>query len=115
MEKERRTHIRPESINLLDYLVIDSQGRQGEHAMARTLNVSEGGILMETHQRLPKGQQIMITLGLENDLIDVMGKIIYSHHSAGRNQSGIEFFHLADKEKKILEKYIETFHDHFKK
>mgnify|MGYP007094620077 CR=1 FL=1 len=55
MTTERRRFIRPEALNLLDYLVVDDQGRQGEYSMARTLNVSKGGILMETHRQLPLG------------------------------------------------------------
>ncbi len=83
--------------------------------MARTLNVSEGGILMETHQHLPKGQQVMITLGLEDDLINVMGKIVYSQQTAGRTKSGVEFFQIAEKDKEVLEKYIEAFNNHYQK
>ncbi len=110
MAKERRRYIRPEALNLLDYLVVDQQGRQGEYAMGRTLNVSQGGILMETHIPLPVGQQVMITLGLEDQLIDVMGRIIYDTYDAGRHQNGIEFFHVADDDRKILNRYVEEFH-----
>jgi hypothetical protein len=114
IEHERRHYIRPESLNLLDYLVVDEQGRQGEYSMARTINVSEGGILMETHLPLPLGQQVMITLGLEENLINIMGRIVYSAHVSGRHQNGIEFFHLTDKDKKILTTYIKAFHTYFK-
>ena len=91
MSTERRRYLRPEALNLLDYLVVDAQGRQGEYSMARTLNVSKGGILMETHIPLPKGQQVMITLGLCDQLIDVMGNIVYTAEDSGRFQHGIEF------------------------
>ena len=110
MDSERRRYIRPEALNLLDYLVVDQQGRQGEYAMARTLNVSKGGILMETHRQLPKGQQVMITLGLKDQLIDVMGKIVYVVGAAGRFHCGIEFFHLSDADKRILDGYVTAFH-----
>ena len=110
---ERRNFIRPEALNLLDYLVIDEQGRQGEYSMGRTLNVSKGGILMETHIPLPPGQQVMITLGLQDDLIDVMGKIVYCTYDAGRNQNGIEFFHVADNDRRILNRYVKEFHENF--
>jgi len=113
MNKERRGNIRPETLNLLDYLVVDAQGRQGEYSMGRTLNVSAGGILMETHIPLPVGQQVMITLGLENKLIDIMGKIKYSIFDAGRHQNGIEFFHVADDDRKILNHYIRIFHQNY--
>ena len=110
MTTERRRFIRPEALHLLDYLVVDEQGRQGEYSMGRTLNVSEGGILMETHIPLPIGQQVMITLGLEDELVDVMGKIIYATYEAGRHQNGIEFSNIAENDKKILDRYVEAFH-----
>ena len=109
MATERRRYIRPESLNLLDFLVVDEQGRPGEYAMARTLNVSKGGILMETHIPLPKGQQVMITLGLKDQLIDVMGRIVYTSSSSGRHQNGIEFFHVSDYDKRVLDGYVTAF------
>ena len=111
MSIERRRYLRPEALNLLDYLVVDAQGRQGEYSMARTLNVSKGGILMETHIPLPRGQQVMITLGLHDQLIDVMGRIVYTAEESGRFQNGIEFFHLTDRDKRILDRYVTAFND----
>ena len=111
MSTERRRYLRPEALNLLDYLVVDAQGRQGEYSMARTLNVSKGGILMETHIPLPRGQQVMITLGLHDQLIDVMGRIVYTAEESGRFQNGIEFFHLTDRDKRILDRYVTAFND----
>ncbi|ADW16551.1 type IV pilus assembly PilZ [Desulfobulbus propionicus DSM 2032] len=110
MTTERRQYIRPESLNLLDYLVVDEQGRQGAYSMARTLNVSKGGILMETHLPLQQGQQVLITLGLKDRLIDVMGRVVYTTGSAGRYHNGIEFFHLSENDRGILENYVEAFH-----
>jgi len=110
MSTERRQYIRPESLNLLDYLIVDEQGRPSEYSMARTLNVSKGGILMETHIPLPKGQQVMITLGLKDQLIDVMGRIVYTANVSGRYHNGIEFFHVSDNDKRILDNYVAAFH-----
>ena len=53
MSTVRRRYLRPEALNLLDYLVVDAQGRQGEYSMARTLNVTTGGILMVPPSPLP--------------------------------------------------------------
>ena len=81
--------------------------------MGRTLNVSKGGILMETHIPLPQGQRVMITLGLKDELIDIMGRIVYSTFDADRHQNGIEFFHVADSDQRILNLYISAFHKKF--
>ena len=110
MTIERRRYIRPESLHLLDYLVVDEHGRQGEYSMARTLNISKGGILMETHNLLPLGQQVMITLGLRDQLLDVIGKIVYATGSSGCYQSGVDFFHVSDNDQRILDRYVAAFH-----
>ena len=109
MNSERRKNVRPESLNLLDFVVVDEQGRQGEYAMARTLNVSRGGILMETHLALEKGQQVMITLELKNSLVNIMGKIVYSSFANLRYRYGIEFFHVADADQRLLNAYVDAF------
>ena len=108
---ERRRYIRPESLNLLDFIIVDEQGVQGEYSMARTLNISVGGILMETHIPLQPGQQVMITLGLEDELVDVMGRIVRSTSQPdGMFHNGIEFFHASVEDRRIINRYVEAFH-----
>jgi len=110
-DSERRRYIRPESLNLLDYIVVDEQGVQSDYSMGRTLNISIGGILMETHIKLQAGQQVMITIGLEDELVDVMGRIVHSTaHKDGMYHNGIEFFHASAEDRRIINKYVEAFH-----
>jgi hypothetical protein len=111
---ERRRYVRPESLNLLDYIVVDEHGVQGNYSMGRTLNISIGGILMETHIQLTAGQQVMITIGLEDDLVDVMGRIIHSTlYQDGMYHNGIEFFHASVEDRRIINKYVEIFHQRY--
>lgn len=111
---ERRRYVRPESLNLLDYIVVDEHGVQSDYSMGRTLNISIGGILMETHIQLPAGQQVMITIGLQDELVDVMGRIIHStYHRDGMYHNGIEFFHASVEDRRIINKYVEEFHQRF--
>jgi len=111
---ERRRYVRPESLNLLDYIVVDEHGVQGEYSMGRTLNISIGGILMETHIQLPAGQQVMITIGLQDELVDVMGRIIHSiRHRDGMYHNGIEFFHASVEDRRIINRYVEAFHQRY--
>jgi len=114
MTTERRRFIRPESFNLLDYLVVDNEdGQHGEYAMGRTLNVSRGGILMETHIPLQVGWQVMITIGLEDNLVDIMGRVVYTTNDGSMYQNGIEFFHVAETDRLIIERYMKAFHSKY--
>lgn len=109
MTKEQRRFIRPDSLHLVDYLIVDEQGQQREYSMGRTLNISQGGILIETQTRISPGMQVMITLELDNELIDIMGKVIHTTRKSKRHHNGIEFFHVGDDDKIILAGYIDNF------
>ncbi|MDW7772978.1 MAG: PilZ domain-containing protein [Desulfobulbaceae bacterium] len=111
---ERRRYVRPESLHLLDYIIIDEHGVQAEYSMGRTLNISIGGILMETHIQLPPGRQVMITIGLKEDLVDAMGRVIHStYHQDGTYHNGIEFFHASVEDRRIINRYVEAFHQRY--
>lgn len=113
MGKERRQFIRPESLNLLDYLVIDDKGRQGEHSMGRTLNVSEGGILMETRSALAANWKVMITLGLDEELVDILGKVIRSTPDGETFHNGVKFIKVSAEKRATLQRYVKAFNEHF--
>ncbi len=109
MNRERRRDSRPQSLNLLDFVVVDERGRHGEYTMARTLNVSKGGILMETHLALERGQKVIITLELKNTLVDIMGRVAYSAFIHPRYRYGIEFFYVSEADQKLLDAYVDAF------
>lgn len=113
-DNESRRYIRMESLNLLDYIVVDEQGVQGEYSMGRTLNISLGGILMETHLKLKTGQQVMISIGLEDELVDVMGRIVHSTPSDDNMyHNGIEFFHASSEDRRVINKYVDAFYQKY--
>ncbi|MBU0676365.1 MAG: PilZ domain-containing protein [Proteobacteria bacterium] len=108
--ENKRGSDRKDTLNLLDYVVIDEHGTKKERAMARTLNVSEKGILVETHIRFEKGQELLITIGLKNELFEVRGRVAHTE-DCGLEAfcSGVEFFEVKPDELIILRKFLEAF------
>jgi len=81
--------------------------RQG---MARTLDVSEGGILMETHVPIDPQYTVSLTLGLKDELTDIKGKVVHFRTDGnGKFQSGIRFMETEAPASRILEKFIVAF------
>jgi len=115
MEKrEQRKFIRRDSLNLLDYVVLDKEGTTEDHGMGRTLNVSENGILLETHVSLQLSQLLLITLGLEEDLIDLKGEVVHTKEvDDDQYQSGIVFVEIDAQGQRILNRYLEAFQEVF--
>ena len=78
--------------------------------MGRTLNVSQSGILLETHQSISVNHIISMTIGLNDSVIDIKGRIKYSNANvSGKYESGIEFLEMDQASFVILTQYIKAF------
>ena len=89
-DKEKRKFERVDSLNL-SYVLIDAHKDEGaKQTMGRTLNVSEAGILLETHLPVVIGRHMLLAIGLEDDLVDIKGRVVHSHESSqGKYELGI--------------------------
>lgn len=113
MKFENRESERKGTLNLLDYVVLDKSGGAVARAMARTLNVSENGILLETHLVLEEGQELLITIGLENDLFEIKGKIVRADKSGEESFAyGIEFLNVTSENIGVLHRFLQAFNEH---
>ena len=80
--------------------------------MGRTLNLSEDGILLETHIPMNPKHTVVMAIGLEDDLIHIKGKVIYSVGSGDdRFEAGVEFIERDEAALETLRKYIKAFRE----
>lgn len=111
MSSERRKQARYDSLNLA-YLCEDEEGSVTHEGMGRTLNVSEGGILLETNFAMGTGSTLMMLIALEEELISFRGTVIHSHADGPETfRTGVEFFEIEKEGKNILRRFIELFHE----
>jgi hypothetical protein len=88
---EKRKHRRIDSLNL-SYVCLDENDRIVKQGMGRTLNVSEAGILLETHFEISPAHRVILSIGFEDDLVDVQGRVAHTHTKADNlYEVGIEF------------------------
>jgi hypothetical protein len=107
MEQEKRKHARTGSHNLVSYVCLDEENRVLSEGMGRTLNVSEGGILLETREPLDPSCTVSLTLALEDELVDIKGKIAFAKKRlSGKYVTGIEFLGSEEKKIRLLRQFI---------
>ncbi|MGD1971228.1 MAG: PilZ domain-containing protein [Desulfobacterales bacterium] len=107
--QEKRKHARIDSLNL-SYFCLDENNQIIKQGMGRTLNVSESGILLETHFPIDKKHTIALTVGLEEDLVEITGRPVHSHtNDDGKYEVGIEFLKINAKARKVLKQFIDAF------
>ena len=109
---EKRKYIRWDSIHLLDYVVIEPDGSRGRYSMGRTLDVSLNGVKLETVYRLPVDTELEITVGIEHDLIDLIGRVTHTNTRGGRYVSGVEFVKMSAEGRRIFRLYSDAFKKH---
>lgn len=108
-QREQRRFIRFDALHLLDYLVLDDQGNPGQYSMGRTVDVSIDGIKLETKYHIKLNSRLLITIGLEDDLIDLEGKITHASSHDGNFVSGVTFLKINKDGRRILARYVEAF------
>ena len=106
--EEKRKHARINSLNL-SYICLDEKNKKVKQGMGRTLNVSESGILLETNFPIDSKHIVLLTIGLEEDIVDIRGKAVHSKTNAqGLYEVGIQFMDTDNKVNKTLKKFIDA-------
>jgi hypothetical protein len=105
--ENKRKHERIRSLNL-SYICLDEEKNIVKQGMGRTLNLSESGLLLETHFPIESRHIVLMTISLEEDLLDISGKPIHIRlNEDGKYEIGIEFFELDRETNLILKKFID--------
>jgi len=107
-DAQRRKCDRKETLNLVDYVLLGEDGAFLSRRMGRTRNVSEGGLLLETHRALKEGEEVLITLGLKEDMVRLRGRVV---HPAPRTEeyrycAGVQFTHMKKEDRETLKRYV---------
>ena len=103
---EKRKHKRLQSFNL-SYVALDDNGNIIYQGMGRTLNVSEAGILLQTDFNVHLNLKIVLSIGIEDDIVNVEGDV--AHSRVGKNgkfETGIKFSKIDDNALDVLKRFL---------
>ena len=111
MISEKRKHIRVNALNL-SHVAVDDREEAVKQAIGRTLNVSETGILLETHFPIESDQNVELTLGFEEDLVNLRGKVIHLlNGETGKFEMGIQFTDIDEEAILVIKDFINRFRE----
>ena len=106
--ENKRKHQRIASLNM-SYICLDENDNIVKQGMGRTLNLSESGILLETHFPIKLEYLVLLTIALKEDLLEIKGKPIHvQSKEAGKFEVGIEFLEPDQDSIRLLESFINT-------
>jgi c-di-GMP-binding flagellar brake protein YcgR len=107
---EKRKFNRVKTRNLISYLSFDKTGKLISNGLGIALDVSKGGLLLETPYPIAKGLIVLAATDSENNLFEVKCKLIHSQKaSTGTYLSGIEFIGIDERVKNFIMKLIKEY------
>ncbi len=106
ISENQRKRQRIPSLNL-SYVCLDENNNIVKQGMGRTLNISESGILLETNFPIESEYLVILTIALEEDLLEIKGKPIHNRsNETGKFEVGIEFLEPDQDSIRLLENFI---------
>ena len=73
-------------------MIVDVHGNQISQGLSNTVDISRGGILLETLTPIESGLILLTAVDLDDNLIDIKGELVYCRDTAtGMYHSGIKF------------------------
>jgi hypothetical protein len=89
---DRRKFPRVKTCNLISHLSFDDNGMKISQGLGRALDISKGGMLLETPDPIPSAQLSLMAVDKDNILFEIEAELVYCKKSApGLYQSGIRF------------------------
>ena len=110
VEVNRRKHKRVKTRNLISYLSFDETGKLISNGLGIALDVSQGGILLETPYFIKTGMIILAATDRENRLFEVKGKLIHSTKASnGLYHSGIKIIGIDARVRAFITKLVKEY------
>ncbi len=108
-EEKRKFH-RAETANLVSYECIQVEGGSFVHGIGTTLDISQGGILVESQTPIESEYIILSTADRNDNLMSIKGKVVYCRQ-AGPDiyHSGIHFVETTEKIREMVVEMVKAF------
>jgi hypothetical protein len=101
---------RVNTTNLISLVTIDETGRWIFQGMSRALDISRAGILLETPYLIKSGCLSMMTVDMNNNLIEIKGELIHcSKSDTEMYHSGIKFISAEEQVTKFVTQIIKVY------
>ena len=107
---EKRKHPRVNINNLISYRCMDDSGNQTKEGRGKSINISQGGILIETHDPFEWQDIIRLLIDIEDESVNIKGKVVYCNAANfGKFRTGIQFLETNEKIVSFVIKLLETY------
>lgn len=86
---EKRQFPRVETANI-SYIYLDKNNQVVDRGTGKTINISEGGFLVETNLELKKKYNLMASIELPDEIVELQGEVVHCERlNSGKYMAGV--------------------------
>jgi hypothetical protein len=108
---EKRNHPRIETENIVSYFLYDEKGKKIDEGKGFTKNLSQTGVLLQTHKPLSGVYVILMTIDLLLNKVQVKGLIAHTRKNSNSDRylSGIKFLGNEDQSRDAIIAFVKVY------
>jgi c-di-GMP-binding flagellar brake protein YcgR len=104
---EKRRFTRWDSVHLISYTHFDDGKNPVEMGMCKTLDLSEGGVTIQTHRSFPVDTGLEMVVAVEEHLIKPKGKVVHVRETGkDRYEVGVCFTEMDDADRSTIHDFL---------
>lgn len=110
-KEEKRKYPRVPVSNIVSYVCIDKDGNELDQGMGKTVNISQGGVLLETTRPIESDFILLMTIDLDNKVIQTKGDVVHTRSvDSGKYFTGVRFDGEREKVIQVVKSFIIDYH-----
>jgi c-di-GMP-binding flagellar brake protein YcgR len=108
--EERRRWTRIQAEHLVSYAHFDEHGEPDVRGMARTLDLSEGGMVLEMTHPADVGERLQVKMVTGDDILEAVATVVYSNPlHPYRWRVGVRFTEVPDEDLATIAQEVARF------
>jgi c-di-GMP-binding flagellar brake protein YcgR len=109
-QDERRKHARIKTDNLMSYICLDNDSNELGQGIGTAVDISQGGLLLESHSPIDANKILLEFVGADNELIEINGDIAYCKETKiGMFQTGVRFCESTENIRKAIINMVKVY------
>jgi c-di-GMP-binding flagellar brake protein YcgR len=110
-DEEKRKYPRVTTHNVVSYICLDADGRQIAEGMGTTVDISQGGTLLETSRPIETEYILLLSIDLDDNVVETKGKVAHSRSvGPGKYLTGIQFLGEREEVTRVVKNFIIDYH-----
>ena len=115
-DTEKRKYPRIRIFSLISYACIDNDGQISGQSYGTALDISQGGLLLETVSVIEAEYVLLTIIDMEDNLLELKGRVVYCKRiDNGKFRTGINFQGTEGENIQFASAIVRTYHGQMNK